>query len=51
MSTVRTLMNSAAAASRLVNADTDALKACEEAAKKAGAAQKCTISVAAPGQW
>jgi Family of unknown function (DUF6118) len=39
-----------AAASRLVNANTDALKACEEAAKNAGATQKCTISVPATGQ-
>jgi Family of unknown function (DUF6118) len=38
-----------AAASRLVNANSDMPKGCEEAAKKAGAAQKCTISVAAPG--
>ena len=39
-----------AAASRLVNANTEALKACEEAAKKAGAAQKCTIDVPASAQ-
>ena len=39
-----------AAASRLVNANAEALKACEEAAKKAGAAQKCTIMAPVPVQ-
>jgi hypothetical protein len=39
-----------ATASRLMNANADALQACSEAAKKAGKEQKCTINVAAPGQ-
>ena len=34
------------AASRLVNANVEALQACADAAKKAGKEQKCTISVA-----
>ena len=39
---------SLAGASRLMNANSDALKACSDAAQKAGKEQKCTISVAAP---
>ena len=35
---------------RLMNANIEALRACSDAAKKAGKEQKCTISVAAPGQ-
>jgi len=38
-----------AAASRLVDANAEALKACEQAAKNAGATQKCMISVPATG--
>lgn len=38
-----------ATASRSVNANTDALEACAEAARKAGQAQKCTVTVAVPG--
>ena len=41
--------SSLAAASRLVNANTEALKACGDAAKKAAKEQKCTVSVAVPG--
>ena len=40
---------SLAAASRIMNANSDALKACSDAAQKASKEQKCTISVAAPG--
>ncbi len=39
-----------AAASRLVNANVEALQACSEVAKKAGKEQKCSITVQAPGQ-
>ncbi len=39
-----------ATASRLVNANTETLQTCAEVARKAGQAQKCTISVAAPGR-
>jgi hypothetical protein len=39
-----------AAAMRLVNANAEALRACEDAAKKVGKEQKCTISLAAPAQ-
>ena len=39
-----------ATASRLMNANAEALQACSEAAKKAGKEQKCTISVPAPTQ-
>lgn len=39
-----------ATASRLVNANTEALKACSEAARRTGQAQKCTINVAVPEQ-
>jgi hypothetical protein len=38
---------SLARASRIMNANSDALKACWNAAQKAGKEQKCTISVAA----
>lgn len=41
--------HSLAVASGLVNANSEALRACADAAKKTGAAQKCTISVAVPG--
>lgn len=41
---------SLAVASQLLNANSEALRVCTDAAKKAGATQKCTISVAAPGQ-
>lgn len=37
-----------ATASRLVNANTEALQACAEAARKAGREQRCTITVAVP---
>ena len=39
-----------AAASRLVGANTEALEACEDAAKKAGKGQKCTVIVTPAGQ-
>lgn len=39
-----------ASASRLVNANTEALQACAEAARKAGQAQKCTVTIAVPGR-
>jgi Pyruvate/2-oxoacid:ferredoxin oxidoreductase gamma subunit len=38
------------AASRLVNANAEALQACAEAAKKAGKEQKCSVVVQAPAQ-
>lgn len=38
------------AASRLVNANVEALQACVDVAKKVGKEQKCTISVQPPGQ-
>lgn len=38
------------AASRLVNANVEALQACADAAKKAGKEQKCNVVVQAPGQ-
>jgi hypothetical protein len=38
-----------AAASRLVNANAEALQACAEAARKAGREQKCAVVVAPPG--
>jgi hypothetical protein len=38
-----------AAASRLVNANIEALQACADAAKKAGKEQKCSVVVQAPG--
>ncbi|TGD92271.1 DUF6118 family protein [Methylobacterium nonmethylotrophicum] len=37
-----------ATASRLVNANTEALQACAEAARKTGQGQKCTINVSVP---
>ena len=37
-----------ATASRLVNANTEVLQGCAEAARKAGREQRCTITVAAP---
>ena len=37
-----------ATASRLVNANTDALQACAEAARKAAREQRCTITVSVP---
>lgn len=39
-----------ATASRLVNANTETLQACSEAARKTGKEQRCTITVAMPGQ-
>ena len=36
-------------ATKLMNANIEALRACSEAAKKAGKEQKCTINVEAPG--
>ena len=39
-----------AAASRLVNANAEALQACADAAKKVGKEQKCSVIVQAPGQ-
>jgi hypothetical protein len=37
-------------ASRLVNANAEALQVCAEAARKAGKEQKCAVTVASPGQ-
>jgi hypothetical protein len=37
-----------ASASKLVNANTEALRACSEAAAKAGKEQKCTVNVSVP---
>ena len=39
-----------AIASRLMNANSEALQACSDAAKKAGKEQKCTITVSVPVQ-
>ena len=38
------------AATRLVNANTEALQACSDATKKAGKEQKCSVVVQAPRQ-
>ena len=37
-------------ASRLVNANAEALQACADSARKAGREQKCVVVVATPGQ-
>ena len=39
-----------ATASRLVSANAEALQSCAEAARKAGQAQKCTVTVGVPGR-